>query len=56
MHQLKEGLDKLGPVNLEAVEELDAISERLGFLLEQEASIAAYEESHQPRVATQGTV
>jgi len=35
VRELKESLEKLGPVNLEAVEELEAISERLGFLLEQ---------------------
>ncbi len=33
--ELKRSMDKLGPVNLEAVEELEEVSERLGFLTTQ---------------------
>lgn len=37
---LKRQLDKLGPVNLEAVEELQEVSTRLGFLSEQRKDLA----------------
>ncbi len=35
VQQHKSGLERLGPVNLEAVQELDAVSSRLDFLMEQ---------------------
>ena len=47
---LKKSMEKLGPVNLEAVEELEEVSERLGFLTTQRSDL------HEARRAVESTL